>query len=90
MRWPWQRHGRRRRAETPVPPAADRWAAEWSETFLPQPPLRSVVVDPPSTSTVRLGFSDGTELELDESALLTTSLHAAARALIGTERPQRS
>jgi hypothetical protein len=89
MRWPWRRHGRRRRAEVARPAVTDQWAASWGETFLPQPPLRPAVVDPPS-ATVRLGFSDGTELELDESASLTTSLHAAARALIGTDRQQRS
>jgi hypothetical protein len=66
MRWPWRRHGRRRRVESPHQPVLDQWAAAWGETFLPQPPLRSAVQDPPPASTVRLGFSDGTELELAE------------------------
>jgi hypothetical protein len=81
MRWPWRRIGRRRRAETPVAPAADRWAAEWSETFLPQPPLQAAVVDSPSTSTVRLGFSDGTELELDEGSGESRALRDIAATL---------
>jgi hypothetical protein len=96
MRWPWQRHGRRRRSDALPQPQIDPWAASWGETFLPQPPLRSAVIEPTPTptptptSTVRLGFTDGTELELDESALLTSSLHAAARALIGIDRQQLS
>jgi hypothetical protein len=81
MRWPWQRHGRRRRAEAPLPPAADQWADSWAETFLPQPPPRAAVVDPPSTSTVRLGFSDGTELELDESSGDSQALRDIAATL---------
>jgi hypothetical protein len=79
MRWPWRR-GRRRRVDAPVPQAVDQWSAGWSDTFLPQPPLRTVERAP--TSTVRLGFSDGTELELEESAVETSTLLAAARALI--------
>jgi hypothetical protein len=67
MRWPWRRHGRRRRSDAPPQPKIDPWAASWGDTFLPQPPLRSAVIEsPPQTSTVRLGFSDGTELELAE------------------------
>jgi hypothetical protein len=81
MRWPWQRHGRRRRAEAPLPAATDQWAASWAETFLPQPPLRAAVVDPPST-TVRLGFGDGTEVELDEGSGESRMMHAAAAGLI--------
>jgi hypothetical protein len=36
---------------------------------------------------VRLGFSDGTELELDDSSVATTSFHAIARALVGRSDP---
>jgi hypothetical protein len=80
MRWPWRRHGRRRRADDP-PRSVDPWAASWGETFLPQPPLRSAVVESPSTSTVRLGFSDGTELELDESSGESRALRDIAATL---------
>jgi hypothetical protein len=67
MRWPWRRHGRRRRTDASQQPKVDPWAASWGETFLPQPPLRSAAVTPTlaaAPSTVRLGFSDGTEVEL--------------------------
>jgi hypothetical protein len=82
MRWPWRRHGRRRRADAHVPPALDRLAAEWGETFLPQPLPQAAVVDPPATSTVRLGFGDGTEVELDEGSGESRMMHAAAAGLI--------
>jgi hypothetical protein len=66
MRWPWRRHGRQRRPDAALPPAVDKWATSWGDTFLPQPPLREAAVDASPTSTVRLGFSDGTEHELAE------------------------
>jgi hypothetical protein len=88
MRWPWRRHGRRRRTDTPQQPKVDPWAASWGETFLPQPPLRSAAVTPVPTrasalsATVRLGFGDGTEVELDETSGESRMMHAAAAGLI--------
>jgi hypothetical protein len=64
MRWPWQRRGRRRRTEVVAKPPIEQWAPGWAETFLPQSAPGPVVVTAPPTSMVRLGFSDGTELEL--------------------------
>jgi hypothetical protein len=81
MRWPWRRLGRRRSSDAPPRPPVDPWAASWGDTFLPQPPLRAAVVESPPTSTVRLGFSDGTELELDESSGESRALRDIAATL---------
>jgi hypothetical protein len=88
MRWPWRRHGRRRRAGAVLPPAVDQWATSWGDTFLPQPPLRSVAeperlpVDTPSAASVRLGFSDGTEVDLQAGSHHAALLLAAADHLM--------
>lgn len=79
MRWPWRRRGRRRRADVTSPRQVATWDTPGGGFFLPQgtlPGLRHA-------STVRLGFSDGSEVELDESAVMTASLLAAARVLVG-------
>jgi hypothetical protein len=70
MRWPWRRHGRRRRTDVRQQLKVDPWAASWGETFLPRPPLHPTVAEPSAPtqpqngSTVRLGFVDGSQFEL--------------------------
>jgi hypothetical protein len=89
MRWPWRRRGRRRSSDALPLVQIDPWAASWGDTFLPQlplplppqPPHRSAVVESLPTSTVRLGFSDGTELELDESSGESRALRDIAATL---------
>jgi hypothetical protein len=95
MRWPWRRHGRRRRVDAPLPPAVDPWAVSWGETFIPQSTLQAVVeppppaeqpVDAPSAASVRLGFSDGTDIELADSAA-ARAMQALAATLTATRAP---
>jgi hypothetical protein len=91
MRWPWRRHGRRRRADVRFAPAVDQWASSWGDTFLPQPPLHPTVAEPAapiqaqSGSTVRLGFADGSQFELASGSEHFDNLLNAAELLAGEQ-----
>jgi hypothetical protein len=96
MRWPWRRHGRRRRADAPPLPQIDPWGASWGDTFLPQlqsEPQQQTAAEPvhrpvesPSAACVRLGFSDGTDVELADSAD-ARAMQALAAQLTATRTP---
>lgn len=61
---------RRRTADASYVPYAPRHSAGWAQAALPPP----VVLDP----AVRLGFTDGTEVELDRSHPSAVALKTVA------------
>jgi hypothetical protein len=84
MRWPWRHRGRRRRGDVPVPSRAVTWDATWGTSFLPPAPAEAAQLQPQPqpSAAVRLGFSDGTELELkDDSGESELFRQVAARLL---------
>jgi hypothetical protein len=90
MRWPWRRRGRRRRADFRASPQVNvqvqtvDWSQPWGHTWRPPPPL------PPEqqqhTTTVRLGFTDGTELDLQAGSDDAAQLLAVANRLMSPPR----
>jgi hypothetical protein len=73
-------------AETATHPAAPADAS----AVLPPEPLFAAPPAPARLASIRLGFSDGTSLELDEGSVESDAFRAAALRLLGPgEQTQR-
>jgi hypothetical protein len=90
MQWPW-----RRRPKQPVARhALPRQAATWAEPAFPPAPVAAApaqaaapVAVPAQSSAVLLGFSDGSEVALDERDPSALALRAVADLLV-QDRPE--
>jgi hypothetical protein len=70
MRWPWRR--RRDKARHAAPPP--RRTASWAQAAVP-----------PAEERVRLGFADGSEVELRADDPTALALQAVADVLVGKD-----
>jgi hypothetical protein len=84
MQWPWRRRPRQPVARHALP----RQAASWAEPAFPPAPVDVLApVDVPvQSSGVLLGFSDGSEVALDERDPSALALRAVADLLV-QDRP---
>ncbi|HTW21823.1 MAG TPA: hypothetical protein VME70_16630 [Mycobacteriales bacterium] len=84
--------GRRKRKAAKLGPAR-RTAYEWSAVALPRPvPVTEVVAEPaaapmttvqaPVRSSVRLGFADGSSMDIDDASVVSDEIRATARRLL--------
>lgn len=83
MRWPWSR---RRRGKAAVVSAQSRTfrPGSWADVAYPpaeQPTVRLIPASE-SSSRIRLGFADGTSLDVEESSPESAALQGVARDLL--------
>jgi hypothetical protein len=80
-RWPWRR---RSRVAAGLGELTTFRPGSWADVALPpaeEPAVRKVVPSP-GVPPVRLGFADGTSVDVDESSADSQALRAAVRRLL--------